>query len=160
MLVIKDCENQLLKERKKRTKPFFDNKVQTDLNCYWLYSNLYSSLILEDQNLFKDTINLIKIINEKFKENIFHCYDKNKNEIDVFLEDYVYYSLLLITLYEINNDKESLNKCQKIMEETWNLFYNNVSNYLNRNKVLSINPLDEISYNKLVLNLKNQKKNS
>ena len=146
LLVIKDCENQLLKERKKRTKPFFDNKVQTDLNCYWLYSNLYSSLILEDQNLFKDTINLIKIINEKFKENIFHCYDKNKNEIDVFLEDYVYYSLLLITLYEINNDKESLNKCQKIMEETWNLFYNNENKLLQKNILnsndLFVNPID------------------
>ena len=32
----------LEKERDKRIKPFFDNKVQTDLNCFWLYSNLYS----------------------------------------------------------------------------------------------------------------------
>ena len=27
----------LKKERDKRIKPFFDNKVQTDLNCFWLY---------------------------------------------------------------------------------------------------------------------------
>ena len=38
------CINEVTKsskswinERKKRDKPFFDNKVQTDLNCFWLY---------------------------------------------------------------------------------------------------------------------------
>ena len=47
MLTIEEAENLLLNHREKRVKPFFDNKVQTDLNCYWLYSNLYSSLILD-----------------------------------------------------------------------------------------------------------------
>ncbi len=50
---IEKTEKILLTERKKRIKPFFDDKVQTDLNCYWLYSNLYSSLILDDQELYK-----------------------------------------------------------------------------------------------------------
>ena len=95
--IIKNAETILLEKRKKRIKPFFDNKVQTDLNCYWLYSNLYTSLILEDRDLYQETTNSINIINEKLKKNIFHCYSKGKSEIDVFLEDYVYYSLLLIT---------------------------------------------------------------
>ena len=89
----KDAENILLIERKKRIKPFFDDKVQTDLNCYWLYSNLYSSLILNDQELYKKTVSSINHINEKLKDNVFHCYNKKNQEIDVFLEDYVYYSL-------------------------------------------------------------------
>ena len=91
---LKEAESLLLIERKKRIKPFFDNKVQTDLNCFWLYSNLYSSLILDDQELYKKTIDSINHINDKLKKNIFHCYNKKNEEIDVFLEDYVYYSLL------------------------------------------------------------------
>ena len=142
----KEAENLLLIERKKRIKPFFDNKVQTDLNCYWLYSNLYSSLILDDQELYKKTIASINHINENLKDNVFHCYNKKNQEIDVFLEDYTYYCLLLITLYEINNDKISLEKCEKKMEETWGLFFNKENNLLQKNILKSndlfVQPLD------------------
>ena len=143
---LKEAESLLLTERKKRIKPFFDNKVQTDLNCFWLYSNLYSSLILDDQELYKKTIDSIDHINDKLKKNIFHCYNKKNEEIDVFLEDYVYYSLLLITMYEINNDKASLDKCEKKMEECWQLFFNKENNLLQKNILKSndlfVQPID------------------
>ncbi len=146
LIKITEAKNILLKERQKRTKPFFDNKVQTDLNCYWLYSNLYSSLILDDQTLYEKTINSIDLIHEKLKNNIFHCYNKNKNEIDVFLEDYAYYALLLVTLYELNNDKKSLDKCKRIMREVWSLFFNKDNNLLQKNIIKSndlfVNPID------------------
>ena len=145
-IIIKEAENILLKERKKRIKPFFDSKVQTDLNCYWLYSNLYSSLVLEDDNLYNKTISSINILNKNLSNKIFHCYNKDKNEIDVFLEDYTYYSLLLITLYELNNDKESLKKCKEVMADTWNLFFNKDNNLLQKNILnsndLFVNPID------------------
>ena len=144
--ISKEAEKILLDERNKRVKPFFDDKIQTDLNCYWLYTNLYSSLLLNDKDLYSKTINSINILNEKLKNNIFHCYNKNKEEIDVFLEDYVYYSLLLISLYEINNDKNSLDKCSKIMRETWSLFFNKESNLLQKNIInnndLFVDPID------------------
>ena len=143
---LKEAESLLLIERKKRIKPFFDNKVQTDLNCFWLYSNLYSSLILDDQELYKKTIDSIDHINDKLIKNIFHCYNKKNEEIDVFLEDYVYYSLLLITMYEINNDKASLDKCEKKMEECWQLFFNKENNLLQKNILKSndlfVQPID------------------
>ncbi len=144
--IAKEAENTLLMERKKRIKPFFDNKVQTDLNCYWLYSNLYSSLILDDQELYGKTINSINHINKNLKDNVFHCYNKKNEEIDVFLEDHVYYCLLLITLYEINNDKISLKKCEEKMEETWRLFFNKENNLLQKNILKSndlfVEPID------------------
>ena len=146
LLVIKEAEKILLNERKKRVKPFFDDKVQIDLNCYWLYSNLYSSLLLDDEDLYKNTINTINIISKKLTKNIYHCYNKDKIEVDVFLEDYVYYCLLLITLYEINNDKVSLDKCKNLMEETWKLFFNKDYNLLQKNIAnsndLFVNPID------------------
>ena len=145
-IILKEAENLLLNLRKKRIKPFFDNKVQTDLNCYWLYSNLHSSLLLENEDLYNKTMDSINIIHEKLKNNIFHCYNKNKDGIDVFLEDYVYYALLLISLYELNNDKKSLEKCKKIMEEVWSLFFNKDYNLLQKNicnsNDLFVNPID------------------
>mgnify|MGYP001245411585 CR=1 FL=1 len=146
---IKICtqaEKSLLKEREKRIKPFFDDKVQTDLNCYWLYTNIYSSLYLNDEILYKKTISSINNIKDKLKNNIFHCYNKNKEEVDVFLEDYAYFSLLLISLYEINNDKASLEKSIEIMKEAWDIFYNKEHNLLQKNVLnnndLFVNPID------------------
>ena len=143
---ISKLENKLLTERKKRIKPFFDNKIQTDLNCYWLYSNLYSSLILEDKELLDQTNKKIEFLKAKLSKKIFHCYDKNEDEIDVFLEDYAYFGLLLISDYEINNNEKSLSKCMEIMEIAWKLFFNEEYNLLQKNKIkdndLFTNPVD------------------
>tara|TARA_B100000965_G_scaffold340393_1_gene308633 strand:- start:3017 stop:3550 length:534 start_codon:yes stop_codon:yes gene_type:complete len=49
-------------------------------------------------------------------------------------------------MYELNNDKESLERCKKIMEDTWNLFFNKDYNLLQKNisnsNDLFVNPVD------------------
>jgi len=146
LIKIKEIEHILVTERKKRIKPFFDSKIQTDLNSYWLYSNLFSSLVLENKKLMSETLNSIKLLNDKLQSKIYHCYDKKNDEIDVFLEDYVYYSLLLVSVYEINNDKNSLNLCIELMEKTWELFFNQEDEILQKNMInnndLFVNPID------------------
>ena len=141
-----ELEKKLLNERKKRIKPLFDDKVQTDLNSYWLYSNLQSSLVLKDKNLLKNTKNKIDILFKKNSQRIFHCYDKKDEEIDVFLEDYCYLCLLLISNYEINGDIKSLKKCTDLINEAWELFFNEEIKLLQKNKIknndLFINPID------------------
>ncbi len=47
----------------------------------------------------------------------------------------------------------------KKFNKSWYLFNENIQSYLNNYKVMSINPLDMISYNKLVLKLQKQKNN-
>ncbi|AIQ97179.1 uridine kinase [Prochlorococcus sp. MIT 0801] len=47
----------------------------------------------------------------------------------------------------------------KKFNKSWYLYYENVQNYLNNFEVLSINPLDRISYDQLVLYLQKQKTN-
>ncbi len=138
-------EKNLLEIRKKRNKPFFDDKSQTDLNSFWLYVTLYSSILLDDETLylksFKNFNNLSKLCENK----IFHCYNDNK-EIDVFLEDYVYFCLLLLTIYEFKNDKLSLRKCENLMDEAWNSFFNSSEKILQKNKIkfndLFVEPID------------------
>ncbi len=148
---IKEIEKKLVSIREQRIKPFFDDKTQTDLNSYWIYNILHSSLILEDENLFNTSINYFERLSLNLKNNIYHCYNKNRHEIDVFLEDYVYYSLLLISIYEIKNDTNSLTRCADILEETWELFYNNENQLLQKNikktNDLFVNPIDVIDNN-------------
>ena len=133
-------------ERNKRIKPFFDNKVQTDLNCFWLYSNLNAALVLKDDKLFVNTLISTKKLIKQLKNNIYHCYEKSGNKVNVFLDDYAYLSLLLITLYELENDDKSLELCKKIMLDTWELFFNDEYNLLQKNIIknndLFINPID------------------
>ena len=168
---LKDLElgKEILKnERNKRVKPFFDDKVQIDLNCYWLYSNLYASLVLNDENLYRATIKLSKGLISKLENNIYHCYESTNKDNIVFLEDYSYISLLLITLYELENDQQSLNLCKKIMNNAWDLFFNNNYQLLQKNVIknndLFVNPIDITDNNipngnSIYLNVCNKLKN-
>ena len=158
----------LKNERNKRVKPFFDDKVQIDLNCYWLYSNLYASLVLNDENLYRATIKLTKGLISKLENNIYHCYESTNKDNIVFLEDYSYISLLLITLYELENDQQSLNLCKKIMNNAWDLFFNNNYQLLQKNVIknndLFVNPIDITDNNipngnSIYLNVCNKLKN-
>ena len=141
---IKKIEEALIQERNKRVKPFFDDKSQTDLNAFILDTLISASIVLEDDNLKNKALETIKILNEKLSNKIYHCYDSS--EIDVFLEDYVYYAMLLITLYEVDGDEKALKKSTTIMKEIWELFYNKDTQLLQKNIIqkndLFVSPVD------------------
>ena len=142
---IKKIEQKLLGIRKKRNKPFFDDKVQTDLNAFWIYVNLYSSIILDDKVLLEKSTKNIENIIQIYENGLFHCYNDNK-QIDVFLEDYVYFSLLLLSNYEFTKNQTSLEKCRKLMDEAWSSFFNSGEGVLQKNKIQSndlfVEPID------------------
>ncbi len=138
-------EKNLLENRKKRNKPFFDDKSQTDLNSFWTYVTFYSSILLDDKTLYEKSTMKFNNLSQLYENKIFHCYDGNK-EINVFLEDYVYFCLLLLTMYEFKNDKSSLKKCESLMSEAWNSFFNSNDKILQKNKIqfndLFVEPID------------------
>tara|TARA_B100001540_G_scaffold310306_1_gene327891 strand:+ start:2014 stop:3957 length:1944 start_codon:yes stop_codon:yes gene_type:complete len=142
---IQEIKQKLLEFRKKRNKPFFDDKSQTDLNSFWIYVNLYSSKLLSDKSLYEKSIKDFENITHVYENKLFHCYNDNK-QIDVFLEDYAYLSLLLITHYEFTQNINSLNKCIKLMDQTWENFFNSNEKILQKNKVQSndlfVEPVD------------------
>ena len=141
---IAQIEDKLIQERKKRVKPFFDDKSQTDLNAFILNSLIGASIVLEDNNLKDEAISTLEILNDKLSNKIYHCYDSS--EIDAFLEDYVYYAMLLVTLYEVNCDERSLEKATTIMKDIWKIFYNKDTQLLQKNKIkdndLFVSPID------------------
>ena len=142
--IIEEIEKKLLLKRNERNKPFFDDKAQIDLNSFWIYSNFQASIVLDDEDLKEKTINTLKLINNKTSDKIYHC---NKNdEVDVFLEDYVYYCLALLSYYEIEGNDKYLNILIKRMNETWELFFDQKNKLLQKNKIgdndLFVNPID------------------
>ena len=148
--IINKCEKKLFEERKKRVKPFFDDKSQTDLNSFWIYTLLHSSFVLNNKTLRDKSFELLEILQNNLKNKIYHCYDK-QGEIDVFLEDYAYFALVLVSFYEVTGDEKFLNKSEEISKETWSLFYDEESKILQKNSRntndLFVKPLDIIDNN-------------
>ena len=148
--IINKSEKKLFNERKKRVKPFFDDKSQTDLNSFWIYTLLHSSFVLENKTLRDKSFELLEILQKTLKNKIYHCYDK-KEEIDVFLEDYAYFALVLVSFYEVTGNENYLNRSEEILKETWSLFYDEETKTLQKNSQktndLFVKPIDIIDNN-------------
>ena len=71
-------EKNLLENRKKRNKPFFDDKSQTDLNSFWTYVTFYSSILLDDETLYEKCSKKFINLSQLYENKIFHCYGSNK----------------------------------------------------------------------------------
>ena len=142
--IIERAEKDLILIRNKRVKPLFDDKSQTDQNAFLITALLNASVVLEDENIKEIAFQKFKILKEKMSDKLFHCYQSE--EIDVFLEDYVFYSKLLLNLYEIEGKKEYLDEASKIMVEAWNMFYDDKSKLLQKNPIkindLFVSPVD------------------
>ena len=133
---LKKIKNKLLIVREKRILPFFDDKTQMDLNSYWLSTLIFVAEVFDREDWKKIVEENFKLIKNLTDDEIFHCY-KNKEGVKVFLEDYVYLSQLMISLYETTGKINYLDDAKKTMQKTWDLFYDK------NNKILQKNPIRE-----------------
>tara|TARA_B100001123_G_scaffold445670_1_gene597860 strand:- start:46 stop:1995 length:1950 start_codon:yes stop_codon:yes gene_type:complete len=142
---VKILKEKLLTEREKRNKPLFDDKSQTDLNTFWIKTLVHASEVLDNYKFFTKSLEFYETINKKLDEKIFHCY-KDDTKVNVFLEDYTYYSLMLITFYESTGEEKYLIACEKVMLKAWELFFDKKNNLLHKNPInkndLFVNPID------------------
>ena len=111
-----------LKElRKKKNKPFFDDKVQLDLNCLWISALISADKILPNRNYLK--------IAEKFYDNLEKIFLKENrlfhtnSKASVFLEDYAYTIAMLLDLYDQTLKPNYLFKAKELCKKTIELFY-------------------------------------
>ena len=116
----KEMIEKLYEIRKKRKKPFFDNKTQLDLNCLWISSLIAANEVLPDNNYLNLAEDFFLTIEEKyFKHNIQHSYSK---EI-VFLEDYAFLINALNDLSEKTMNFKYRDLAKKFCSETFSKFY-------------------------------------
>ena len=130
--------------RKAKSKPFFDSKVQLDLNCLWISALISAEKILPSKNYlqiaesFYD--NLDKVF---FKDNkLYHTNSKNS----VFLEDYAYAIAMLLDLSDKTLKPNYLFKAQDLCQRVIKLFYVKEKSIFQKNIIsnndLFHNPID------------------
>ena len=138
-----DVIEELKKIRKKRNKPFFDNKTQLDLNSLWVSSLVQAHNVLPGENYLELAESFFSNIEKKFmKNNPYHSYSHNL----VFLEDYAYLINTLIDLGDSTMKIEYKIKAKKLCSEAIEKFYVKEKNIFQKNKLttndLFFSPID------------------
>jgi len=142
---LKKIKNKLLSIREKRPKPFFDDKTQIDLNAYWISTLIFVAEVFNKEEWKKLSLSNYNLIKNLTKDEIYHCY-KNKDGVKVFLDDYAYLAQLMINFYETTGEINYLDDAKKIVQQTWDLFYDKENKILQKNPIkqndLFVPPLD------------------
>jgi len=133
---LKKIKNKLLGIREKRPKPFFDDKTQIDLNAYWISTLIFVAEVFNKEEWKKLSLLNYNLIKNLTKDEIYHCY-KDKDGVKVFLDDYAYLTQLMINFYETTGEINYLDDAKKIVQQTWDLFYDK------KNKILQKNPIKQ-----------------
>jgi len=142
---LKKIKNKLLAIREKRPKPFFDDKTQIDLNAYWISTLIFVAEVFNKEEWKKLSLSNYNLIKNLTKDEIYHCY-KDKDGVKVFLDDYAYLAQLMINFYETTGEINYLDDAKKIVQQTWDLFYDKENKILQKNPIkqndLFVPPLD------------------
>jgi uncharacterized protein YyaL (SSP411 family) len=130
----KDLINQLLNIRLKRSKPFFDNKIQLDLNCLWISSLVAANYVLPQKNYLKQAEEYFLKVEKLFlSQKVFHSYSKNI----VFLEDYAFLINTLLDLSNATMNFKYKNIAKKLCNEAIEKFYIKKKNIFQKNEINS-----------------------
>jgi len=107
--------------RKKKKKPFFDNKIQLDLNCLWVSALISAEKILPKGNYLQTAENYYNSLEKFFfrEDKLYHTNSKTS----VFLEDYAYAIAMLLDLSEQTLKPNYLFKAKELCKKTLELFY-------------------------------------
>ena len=107
--------------RQKKNKPFFDNKVQLDLNCLWISALISAEKILPKHNYLQIAEAHYNSIEKKFfiEDRLYHTDSKKF----VFLEDYAYAISMLLDLSDQTLKPNYLFKAKDLCKKTIEFFY-------------------------------------
>ena len=134
---------KLIQLRRKKIKPFFDDKSQLDLNCIWVSSLISSYQTIKDKRYLDLAETFFLNITKKYKdEKLYHSY----SDSFVFLEDYAYYIKMLLDLADTTMAFEYKKKAQKLCIIAIDKFYDKNKNIFQKNMLLNddlfFNPID------------------
>ena len=138
---------KLLNIRLKRKKPFFDKKIQLDLNCLWISALVAANEILPEKKYLQAAEKYFLKIEKLFLEHgVHHSYSKHI----VFLEDYAFLINALLDLSNATMNFRYTDVAKKLCDEVINKFYIKEKDIFQKNQINSkdvfFNPI-EISDN-------------
>ena len=124
--------NKLLEIRKKRNKPFFDDKTQLDLNSLMLSALVTANEILPEKKYLKLAEDFFSKIEKRYiKNKIYHSYSQDL----VFIEDYAFLISSLIDLSDKTMNFRYKDLAKKLLYEAINKFYLSDKNIFQKNPI-------------------------
>lgn len=127
---VENVNQKLLAERSKRVRPGLDDKTLTSWNAMMVKGlcEAYQSFGEEKfLNLAEKNIHFLLANQLKGDGSLYHSYKKNSSTINGFLEDYVFLTEALISLYESTGKETYLNYAVKFTDYTLQKFYDEKS---------------------------------
>jgi len=127
----KEILNKLLQIRLKRSKPFFDDKTQLDLNCLMISALISASEILKKNAYLELAEELfLKIENKYIKNKIHHSYSTNI----AFIEDYAFLINAINDLSDKTMNFKYKNLAKKLSQEALAKFFLEDKNIFQKNQ--------------------------
>src|SRR3989344_2621209 len=125
-----------LKERQKAKKPYIDQTLYLDFNCYAINSFFTASEILKDKKYKEIALNVLEfIINNLINnEGVMHYYDSKAHE-PYLLKNH----LLLINSLLESNENKNLKLAEDLIEKT-------IKNFSDKNSFYDIKSKDNLGY--------------
>ena len=129
--------------RKKKVKPAFDNKIQLDLNCFWISSLISANSVVPNKKFLENAEIFFNEIDQQFLQG--EIYHSNSRDIS-FLEDFAYVINALIDLNEATLKPKYKFKAVEICKQAIDQFYVKEKKIFQKNKIkyndLFHNPID------------------
>lgn len=122
-----DSVKKLYDYRKTRTKLHLDDKILTSWNSLAITAFALMYKVFGDKKYLDCAMNAEKFINNNLcdKNTIYVSYRDGLSNSKGFLEDYAFYALALITLYDVTFEKNYINRAAEICDTIGSNFADN-----------------------------------
>ena len=128
---IGEWKSKLLAEREKRKSPRLDDKILTSWNALMLKGYVDAYRVFDDNHLLTIAIKNASFIEDKLIKkdgSLFRSYKNKESTINAYLEDYATLIDAYISLYEASLEEKWLILCKRLMDYTFEHFYDKNSN--------------------------------
>ncbi|MCL2772363.1 MAG: thioredoxin domain-containing protein [Oscillospiraceae bacterium] len=127
-----DCRKRLFKYRKKRVRPFKDDKITTSWNGLMICAFAYGGRILNNENYTDMAKNAAKFILENMSDEnggLYTRYRDGEARFNAVADDYAYFIWGLIELYESTFEKTYLLEAYRLNKVLIDNFWENGALY-------------------------------
>lgn len=124
--IIQEAKNKLLEARSRRKRPHLDDKILTDWNGLMISAFAFASQVLDDNRYTHAARRAADFILEKLIDRngrLLHRYRDGESGIPGTLEDYAFFSLGLLDLYEATFDIKYFKQARVLTDAMVDLFW-------------------------------------
>lgn len=130
-IILANAKKNLLKERNKRVRPGFDDKILTAWNALMLKAYIDAYKAFGDQSNLKNALKCAAFIKEKMTSEDYRLsrvYKNGHKSINAFLDDYAFTISSYISLYQVTFEEDWLYSANKLCSYVIDHFHDDAGN--------------------------------